>query len=40
MSGRYWDDPATIERRLYRGLVVARYTDTTAIEYIRAAKGC
>lgn len=35
---RHWDDPATMERRIWRALVVQEYTDVSAIEYIRRAK--
>jgi hypothetical protein len=40
MTGRYWDDSETMERRLYRGLVVQAFgpDDVDALDYIRAAK--
>jgi hypothetical protein len=40
MTGRYWDDAETIERRIYRGLVVQAFgrEDVDALDYIAAAK--
>jgi len=39
MTG-YWDDPETIERRIWRGLLVQHHTDgdVDALEYIRRQK--
>jgi hypothetical protein len=39
MTGRYWDDSATMERRIARGLIVQEYGDVDALEYIRRAKS-
>lgn len=36
---RHWDDSETMERRIWRGVVVSRYNeDVSVCEYIRAAK--
>lgn len=35
---RYWDDTDDIERRIWRGLVVQRYTGVDALAYIRRQK--
>jgi hypothetical protein len=39
MTG-YWDDRATIERRIWRGLLVQEFgpEDVDALDYIAAAK--
>ena len=41
MTGRYWDDCETIERRIYRGLVVQHSdrNDLDALEYIARQSG-
>jgi len=41
MTGRYWDDRATMERRIYRGLVVQEFgpDGIDALDYIRRAKA-
>lgn len=36
---RWHDDPETMERRIYRALVVQEYTDVSATEYIRRVKA-
>jgi hypothetical protein len=40
MTKRYWDDSATMDRRIYRGLVVQAFgpEDVDALDYIAAAK--
>lgn len=37
---RYWDSAEEVERRIWRGLLVAEYHDgVSALDYIRAVKG-
>lgn len=37
---RYWDDSDTIQRRIYRALLVQEYVDgVDALEYIARDKG-
>jgi hypothetical protein len=40
MTGRYWDDSATMDRRIARGLVVQEFgpEDVDALDYIRRGK--
>jgi len=40
MTGRYWDDAETMERRIWRGLVVQEFgpDGVDALDYIAAAK--
>lgn len=35
---RYWDDPKTMETRIWRAVCVGEYTDASAMEYLRASK--
>jgi hypothetical protein len=40
MTGRYWDDSETMDRRIARALIVQEFgpEDVDALEYIAAAK--
>lgn len=31
---RYWDDPATMERRIWRAVIVSEYSNVSVCEYI------
>jgi hypothetical protein len=35
---KWTDDPETVERRIWRSLVVQEFGDVDALEYIRRAK--